>query len=158
MRVLFLDLDGVLNRRRHFSSLPPDRTASEVEYDNSFDRACVARLNAIVERTGCHVVISSTWRLLNSQGKIARCLRRHGFAHERRIIGVTPDLPHRVRGHEIQAWLDAHPGVTAYAILDDNSDMAHLLPRLVQTSFDTGLQDEHVETVVRMLTTEARAA
>ncbi len=152
IKVLFLDFDGVLNHRAHFASLPPGRKAVEVEYDdNSFDRACVSRLSTIVERTGCKIVISSTWRLLHSPGKNQRILRRHGFTRERCIVGVTPDLHGRQRGHEIQSWLDEHPDVEAFAIVDDNSDMAHLLPHLVQTSFDTGLQDEHVERVVQML-------
>ena len=58
MIVLFADFDGVLNSKR--LSLPPERAASEVEYDDrSFDKEAVERLNRIVERTGCEVVVSS---------------------------------------------------------------------------------------------------
>lgn len=151
-KVLFLDFDGVLNHRAHFARLPPGRTASEVEHDdNSFDRVCVARLDTILERTGCSVIISSSWRHMYPLAKLVTILRQHGFRYESRIIGVTPDFPDRDRGHEIQASLDALAVVEVFAILDDDSDMAHLKSFLVQTSFDTGLQDVHVEAVVRML-------
>jgi hypothetical protein len=41
--------------------------------------------------------------------------------------------------------------VESFVILDDDADMEHLLPRLVQTSMDDGLQDRHVEKAVEIL-------
>jgi hypothetical protein len=55
------------------------------------------------------------------------------------------------RGHEIQAWLSRHREVTEFAIVDDNSDMAHLRDRLVLTSWATGMLDEHADRLVAML-------
>lgn len=152
-RVLFLDFDGVLNHSAHFAALPPERSCSEVEYDDrSFDKACVDRVNVIMLRTGCHVVVSSSWRLDPKHGtpaRLTRLLRRHGFAS--RVVSVTPDHPRGCRGDEIQTWLNRHPGVESFAILDDDADMAHLAHRLVRTSFASGLTDEHVERTVWML-------
>jgi hypothetical protein len=152
-RILFLDFDGVLNHTEHFASLPPDRTAADVDVDcESFDLACIARLNAIVDRTGCKVVISSTWRHEYTRSDLQGHLVRHGYAGK--VHGVTPVLPGKPRGAEIAAWLSERPAIEFFVILDDNSDMGPLRGRLVQTSFATGLQDEHVEAVVRMLTRE----
>jgi hypothetical protein len=149
MKILFLDFDGVLNHHAHFAGLAAERVASEVEYDDrSFDKACVERVNVIMRRTGCGVVVSSTWRLMRSPPKLNELLRRHGFAS--RIVGVTPDHPQGCRGGEIQAWLNRHPGVESFAILDDNST-GTLVDRLVFTTFAFGLTDEHVDRVVALL-------
>ena len=40
-----------------------------------------------------------------------------------------------------------------FVILDDDSDMAHLMPRLVRTSFDAGLTWEHANAAIAMLST-----
>jgi hypothetical protein len=151
MRVLFLDFDGVLNHHGHFARLRPDRTAADVARDDeSFDKDCVARVNAIVARTGCSAVASSSWRHMYLPEELEAILKRHGFEH--RVLGVTPDLPRLSRGHEIQAWLDAHGDVTSFAILDDNNlGVANLTPHFVKTSFAFGLQDKHVEAVVEIL-------
>ncbi len=149
-KVLFLDFDGVLNSAAHFASLPPERAASEVEYDDrSFDRACVERVNAVVQRTECSVVVSSSWRLAYDIGKLNTILRRHGFAS--RVLDITPDDPRGCRGDEIQTWLNLHPDVKSFAILDDDADMGHLSHRLVRTTFATGLTDAHVEAAVWLL-------
>lgn len=62
-----------------------------------------------------------------------------GVALRLPIIDSTPVLNGR-RGHEIAHWLAAHPEVTTWAIVDDDSDM---LPeqrhRFVQTDFSDGL-------------------
>ena len=150
MKVLFLDFDGVINSAKHFKSLPPERAASEVEYDDrSFDKVAIGRLNRIVKDTGCEVVVSSSWRLMYPLGKLCGILRRHGFCG--RLLDATEDMPHGCRGDEIQRWLDEHPGVERFAIVDDNSDMGHLVGQLVQTQWEHGLQDEHVAALIAAL-------
>jgi hypothetical protein len=160
MRVLFLDIDGVLNsadylrNRRHVRRPTP----------HSIDAPTVPRLNAVTDRTGAALVISSTWRLSSGAAQLPYVLRDHGVTG--RVVGMTPSLMEetgevqpcgyrslrrRERGHEIQAWLDAHPECARFAIVDDNSDMAHLRHRLVQTTWERGLQDEHVETLCALL-------
>ena len=54
------------------------------------------------------------------------------------------------RGMEIQEWLDRHPEVTHYAIVDDNADM---LPHqwLFQTTFERGLTAEITEAIIAHL-------
>jgi hypothetical protein len=149
-RILFLDFDGVLNHTAHFASISPTRSAIQVVSDmESFDLACIARLNTIVERTGCKVIVSSTWRHEYGRSDLQGHLVRHGYAGK--VHGVTPILSGQPRGAEIAAWLAAHPPVDAFAILDDGSDMDPNRHRLVQTSFATGLQDEHVERVIALL-------
>ena len=57
-----------------------------------------------------------------------------------------------IRGDEIQEWLDEHPEVEKYAIIDDDDDM---LPEqeenFFQTDFQTGLTDEIAKKVIKHL-------
>jgi hypothetical protein len=51
-----------------------------------------------------------------------------------------------------QRWLESHPEVTGFVILDDAEGMAHLASRHVQTQMGRGLEDEHVGAAVRLTT------
>lgn len=156
MRIIFLDFDGVLNSHAWF--VQGGRSMHDV------DPACVRRINTITERTGAHVVVSSTWRLGRTLDELRSILAKHGY--NGKVIGVTPDLSGRTtglhvaveRGHEIQKWMDdraredARFGVVeSFVIIDDDSDMAHLKPRLVQTTFATGITDLQVERAIALL-------
>lgn len=55
----------------------------------------------------------------------------------------------QVRGHEIQEWLDDHPFVQRFVIVDDDGDMAHLMSKLVQTDFTDGLTKEKAGEIIR---------
>jgi hypothetical protein len=62
------------------------------------------------------------------------------------------------RGGEIKRWLAmARDDVEQFVILDDSSDMDGVAGRLVQTDYDYGLVDDHVELAIRMLRGETRA-
>ena len=54
---------------------------------------------------------------------------------------MTSRLGHGVaRGSEIQQWLDGHPEVRDFVIIDDGNDMLHLTPNLVLTDARNGFQ------------------
>ena len=57
MKVLFLDIDGVINRFKF---------NSDGDLDNTLDEDCIEQLRRIVEETKCSIVISSTWKVKNS--------------------------------------------------------------------------------------------
>ena len=84
-----------------------------------------------------------------------RSLTRRVFAQglaSTPVLDCTPFIPHkRGRGQEIQRWLDAAPPLAGLVILDDEADMLHLAPWLVQTSFETGLLDAHADAALAML-------
>lgn len=147
MKVIFLDIDGVMTS---FASLERFRSAK------NFDPISVTNLNKLTDKSGAVIVISSTWRLLNKFQWIASWMKKEGVTGS--VVGLTPDfrdqaseLEKRRRGAEIQAWLDTHPDVTSFVILDDDRDMGPLLPKLVHTSFETGLTQEHVDHALELL-------
>jgi hypothetical protein len=153
VKVVFLDFDGVLN-----SAQGPVGQKGLLGLCSTkvgmVDRICV--------RTGAKIVVSSTWRLNNDLAALRDLLVTHGLSDPALVIDVTPDLVRRPmgdsmlytvpeRGDEIADWLQQHPEVTHFVILDDDSDMGALAPHLVKTSFQTGLLPEHVEQAVEIL-------
>lgn len=145
MKVLFLDIDGVLNSEDW--ALAKYKAGVTGALQKEFDTDAVKRLNTIVEKTGAKIVISSSWRIAHSLEYIFNMMKKFGFVGE--VIDRTPSVRgfKYARGFQIQEWLDEHPEVTHFAILDDDSDMEHLKPKLVQTSWSKGLLDEHIEKV-----------
>jgi hypothetical protein len=147
LRLVFLDIDGVLNSDAFFARAP----GADVE--RSLDPLAVRRLDRICAEGSAKVVITSTWRLDMQVGELALVLRHHGFGGE--VIGASPSLP-GPRGGEIRAWLDAHRrDWRSYVILDDRDDMGPLRRRLVQTSMARGLLDEHVAPALALLSRRA---
>ncbi len=166
--VVFLDIDGVLARltqRRSYAIrnsdpfTPEEQTLlnelsgegdlrGEMLYRvRTLDPELVLRLNDLLERSGASVVISSSWRILFPLRDLQILLRYRGFVGE--ILGVTP-IQGSVRGAEIQAWLSSHE-VDHFVILDDDTDMAHLMNHLVRTDPSNGLTLENVEASLLLL-------
>lgn len=155
--VVFLDVDGVLNSSPYLAGLTERHGTYDGNEERMLDPAAVERVNQIVERTGAAVVISSSWRQVHRMPDLRMFLRKRGLRGHV-VIGVTPTARTgsgsclgALRGSEIQEWLDAHRHVTSFAILDDSADMGHLVHKLIQTSYGSGLLDEHVERAVAML-------
>lgn len=154
-KVLFLDIDGVLNSGKYIKRLD-GRFDDPV---NQIDPDAVVRLNAITDLTGCKIVVSSTWRLafLGQMAEPLRslqgCLRMYNITGD--VIGMTPNKANAVRnrrGKEIQAWLDDHYNeVEKFVIIDDDSDMGRLKTHHIKTLFEDGIQDTHVRAIVSIL-------
>lgn len=137
MKVLFLDFDGVINS---FSSLG---------YGDTFTPVCCKHLqNLMSKEPELKIVVSSSWRHLGLE-EIKKILDKNGI-NKSKVIDVTGNEK-GIRGHQIQCWLDKHPEVTAFAILDDEADMGDLKDKLVKTSSYVGLTSEHVDKVIKLL-------
>jgi hypothetical protein len=134
MKVIFLDIDGVLNS---------DQTPNPRKLPYVVDRKLLQRFKRILKNTGAKVVLSSTWRY-DPAGVFSA--KHHGIS----FIGVTPDMPHRPRRNEILAWLKKHPKVVRFAVIDDDDDDLDDLP-LFQPSGTTGLTEDVAKAVIRYL-------
>lgn len=173
MKILFLDIDGVLNHPGTYAQGAPwRREAGQVRVPIAPE--CMAQLNRLVARTGAQIVISSSWRLFAPWQDLGRALARAGLVGQ--VIGQTPDLINDAawlqawcaregvpfaydrmqRGWEIAEWLRLRPQVTAFAILDDVADMAHLRDRLVLVDPTVGLDAVDVDRASRLLAMGAR--
>lgn len=124
MKILFLDVDGVLNT-----------TKSRSLY--ALGKPYLKRLQEIVEKTDAKIVLSSTWRKSNYHLKrLQNRLSYRGL----KIYSHTPNLG-KFRGLEINQWLKDHfKDGDVYAIVDDDSDMMdYQLKNFFQTDPDYGL-------------------
>lgn len=119
MKIIFLDIDGVLN------VYPQGRD----KYGPKFHSNFVENLKEIINKTNAKIVISSSWK---SDGlDILKSMWRYRNLPGE-IIDITPDLyfiysekedDSYCRGDEIQLWLDKHPEIVNYVIIDDDDDM-----------------------------------
>lgn len=139
VRVLFLDVDGVLNSNR--TLLASGNFPHPHNYEQRremFDWAAIKMLQGLCRAGNLKVVLSSSWRY----GADAEWLAKFGEFLGLPIVDKTPTdwRPQQTRGHEIKAWLDNHVECTHYAIVDDDGDM---LPeqktQFVQTRHEDGL-------------------
>lgn len=150
MRVIFLDVDGVLVACPGGEYAPPTFTPRCVD---AFRLVLAAAPNA-------KVVFASTWRLPLHVDRLHQQWLAHGFPEALAIDG-TPDLrgdmgtPRRLlRGMEIQAWLDAHPDVRSWVVIDD--DRMAIEPvlgdgRCVFTNPARGLTEDDAERAAAIL-------
>ena len=129
-RALFLDVDGVLTSSRSeiARGIPKDLSPAEVL---KFDQVAVGLVRRLCDVGEVGVVISSARRAAHHWTEFGRALNLP-------TIGQTPALGRR--GVEIQAWLDAHPEIEQFAILDDLDEMlATQRPHFVRTTYSDGL-------------------
>lgn len=61
-KVIFLDIDGVLNTKWWYTQM--NRNTPKDKYGYAFDPKAVANLRRIVEETGADIVISSSWKCM----------------------------------------------------------------------------------------------
>lgn len=140
MKILFLDIDGVLN------SMP-----TVMEYGLDFiDDILVALVARIVNETDCKIVLSSTWRIEERNFELVKkALANRGLE----VHDKTPVLERAgdwVRRHEeIQAWLDQNQ-VDKFAIVDDFED-AEIQGNFFKTHEDRGLTVQIAEQIIQHL-------
>lgn len=150
MRVVFLDIDGVLVPGPS-EDRPSNRDLARPE--------AVAALNRITRETDASIVVSSNWRIKFDLARLQQMLE--GWGVEGVIGSRTPAIDPEPfnknpavpvdRGEEIEAWLEAHPRVESFVILDDDADMGRLRNRLVQTNERTGLTEADADRAITLL-------
>lgn len=124
MKVVFLDIDGVLNNQ-FMHKIDGDKIKTEGGF---ISKQCLDTFNNFIEQTSAKIVISSTWR--TDEG-IDNYLKEAGLKGE--IIGKTPVLRDRftLRGNEIHTWIVENKPLLGleyydfnrFVIFDDDSDM-----------------------------------
>lgn len=149
MRVVFLDIDGVLN------SVLYDR--NRTQEDGNIDVSRLPLLRRILQETGAQVVLSSSWRkhwdrepsLCDGIGReLERTFQGAGIP----LFDKTPVAGSRAE--EISLWLKAHPQVTQYVILDDAfGGWGELAEHVVKTDsrIGRGLEERHAEEAIGKL-------
>ena len=174
MKVLFLDIDGVLNSENWFAyriyCVKNNMVNILMNFVNTDDRnikhkltmlddRAIANLNRIIEETGCKVVLSSSWRSSIESENIftQNLLKLKGFKYE------FYDVTHRLwfsdfsirRGEEIKFWLDKESEkheIESFVILDDDSDMLpEQMNNFIHVDGQVGLTDRDVLAAIEIL-------
>lgn len=159
MKVIFLDVDGVLNSADWFKKNKGIRGYAKINPKK------VALLKEIIDKTNAKIVLSSTWRMLEKTkdededpmySYLRDTLRKYGME----ICQHTPYIDQN-RPKEIKAWIDnqeSEDRIRFVSLDDDFSEKDYkecgISDCLVQTSFyekDGGLRKEHVEKAIEIL-------
>lgn len=163
MKIIFLDIDGVLNYYKTFLKQKLMWQLFQQE-ELELDPVMVERLATIIQATNAKIVLSSTWKLSlkNENGKIIpkdeigksliESLKQAGIE----IYDITPIDRKRHRGREIKAWLLAHPEVENFIILEDEpSTLTNVKQYAIITDYWNtsmpGLCDIHVKEAIERL-------
>lgn len=155
-RLLFLDVDGVLNNTAWFVAQHERRVAGLPTSRRELDPENMRQLADLLLRVrGLDVVVSSSWRCGRTLGWLRDTLVSGPFMTgvpfaRTRIVGMTPRLESRLRHEEIRAWLAEHaPDAVFLAVDDDTFDMEPLGDGFLHVHRDAGLTPAHVELVVK---------
>ena len=134
VKVIFLDIDGVLNSKK---------TPNPRELPYIVDRRLLRIFLRMVTRARAKVVLISDWRH-DPAGLFSA--RYWGV----RYVDIVPYLPKRSRGEQIFLWLRKHPNVKRYVVIDDDDDQLDNLP-LFQPSASEGISAKIANGVVKYL-------
>ena len=141
MKAIFLDFDGVI-------TLPP-------KWILNLDK--IKLIKKIVDETDAKIVVSSSWRADTIENTIKRSFKLQSETNEtitwfiNHLYDVTP-YKSSERGVEIKVYLDRHPEVDNYVIIDDDSDMLdEQLYHFVQTNFEDGITEIEANRAIKIL-------
>lgn len=128
MFTIFLDIDGVLNTRTTAEAGPEGKVGID-------DARVEVLAMAIRKYGGADLVLTSDWQT-NQRGEAYRYLTEKLAKQGLSISAVTGDLSGN-RGAGVMRYLEAHPEIDEYVILDDNTfdfaDYPRLWERLILT-------------------------
>lgn len=162
MKIIFLDVDGVLN-----GNFWNETHQKEISDLTKIDMKCVHLLSELVRETGANVVMHSAWRsMFNNQmqpmGKMSKklydMLRSAGVT----LYDRTPDFATEeirkakkyslVKAKEILAYLKSHKDVDSWVVLEDlDLHNEKVSVHQVRTNQDTGLTPENIRAAKKIL-------
>lgn len=166
MRVIFLDIDGVLNDMR--------------QHGNGFfgtNKENVEVMNTLLSQfPDAKIVISSSWRYMIQEKSMTvdgftNMLLSHGLdclslngstsykhgGYQSRVLGRTAlDEEIKGRGKQIKSYLECHPSISNFVIFDDMlwdfEKYPHLMTQLILTDPATGVTPKQIEQAAKLLT------
>jgi hypothetical protein len=162
MRIIFLDVDGVLN------SLPyNDKNKNK---NNNISDIYLKRLAQIYHSfNDTKIVLSSSWKNAPNDHYMKKYLYEKLNQYDLEIIDETPsyDINNKIIGDrpkEILEWLNRHPNIKDWVSIEDDwkkeeyeKIQKNLSKRLIETSYfvekeeDGGIKEKDVEKAIEIL-------
>lgn len=134
MKVIFLDFNGIVDTYENMD---------EINLDN------LNRIKRLCELCNASVVYTSSSRYSLFGKKLISKMMELGL----NIIGVTPRLDSRE--NEISKYLDEHPEIDNYCVIDDDYDMDVFGERMiklpVQGPGSLGFTEEYYDKAIKIL-------
>ena len=150
--IIFLDFDGVVETiywEKDDNGIWSFNIHKEGRRELS-NKQAIGWLNELYKKVPYDIVVSSTWRINKPVEELQDLLINSGFNPEIQVIGKTPVL-YQQRGMEIQEWINIHEFKGKFIIIDDDSDMCHLLPLLVRCDCQLGFTIYDYQKALRLL-------
>lgn len=157
MKVIFLDIDGVINSEEFLKN----------NENEMIDRNNVDILKNIIDKTGAVIVMSSGWKLWfddDMMPKDGEAQYLYDILCEAKIklFGKTPDFSteeirtkktfSHVKAREIIAWLSEHEEANKYVVLDDlDLKNEEINSHLVRTNAQVGITEDDAKRVIEMI-------
>ena len=151
MKVIFLDVDGVLNSDEYFDKI---RNLDIQGIEREVDIEKIKLLKKAIDKTGAKVVLSSSWRYTKYAQYLKELLSNCDI-----YVDSTPFIENE-RGLEIKKWLSDNQDVEDFVILDDeifDSYDESLIKNLIKISngngrnFGEGLLPRDVDEIIKRL-------
>ena len=152
MKLIFLDIDGVLNSHKFLENLPEDSFG--------IDNSRLPILKRITVSTDAKIVLSSSWRKnwdIESEKRTAlgnslvELFAKFGLE----IFDKTPEIDYYRRNDEIKSILKKYDDIVeSYVILDDMKlGWEDLSDTVVNTNdrIGRGLEEEHADKAIEIL-------
>lgn len=161
-KVIFLDIDGVLN-----SNFWNDSHQREISDGTLIDSEKIKLLGELVRRTDAGIVLHSGWKywfdselepLRTESERLKTLLSQEGLT----INSVTPDHATEeikrdkkfslIKAEEILAWLDDHKEIDQWVVIDDlDLHNAEVAKHQLRTNPQTGLTIHDIHEIEKML-------
>lgn len=164
MKIIFLDIDGVLNTERNNNK--------NYGRPRPFDPEAISALNKIIKETDAKIVISSSWRYMYDTESMGELLFLEGLPKDI-VIGENPKPSDNgysfgfedwdgtdgtaSRGRECLMWIENHyqnggEFIERYVAIEDLNDMTALPDESIyMTSPIQGLTMEMAEDIIEYL-------
>ena len=159
MKLLFLDVDGVLNNATTKAGAPSGCAGIEDKL--------VKNLAKIIEQTQAKIILTSDWKIEWEEfdfccSEDAKYLNRKLKKHGLKILSKTYDEHvydcfFEDRGKGIHKFMDKVKELEAYVVIDDHCFFdfdEDIKKHLVLTDYNVGLTEKDVEKAVKILNME----
>ena len=174
-KLIFLDIDGVLNNTTWFNWCYKHPEFEKEGGDRNINPDCVKKINDICYKTGAYIVLSSSWRLWSFEVTINNLKAYRDLKPIlNKFVGITPrnEESYFSRGEEITYFLNccrkrnfytvdgnqlvdkkySFNQFPKYVIIDDDNDFLYnQVSFFIKTDFENGITDKDVESAIKIL-------
>lgn len=162
-KILALDFDNVINDNAHILATTKEFPGVQ-RFSLELGRAMIdpvrcARIQRICDTTGAAILLVTGWRRWTEWENLAGLLKDHGITAK--VVGAVGGIKMSgdLRAMAMREWLEEHPEVTRYVIIDDDESRLWGYGRNnpwkdVMVIPKDGIEEEHIPQAIEILNRE----